>query len=290
MSQQDVLHRFLFEELGIRGLWVRLAKSWQTAQLHQKSSIEVQLQLGQALTAVVLLSSTIKFKGSLILQAQGDGAIKTLVAQATHDRKIRGLVIGKETGQAGNFQNMFGDGRLVITVSPDNASTYQGIVPLTGDNLATVLENYFIHSEQLNTKLWLFADTGQTTGLLIQELPSQQNDNTGWDRIAILADTVTGRELQTLDCEDMLYRLFNEEKVRLYDAEAVTFDCSCSRLKIENALRLIGREELDSVLKERGHIEVNCEFCNKQYRFDPIDVEHLLRQSITPPNDPELRH
>lgn len=290
MPQQDVLHRFLFEELGIRGLWVRLAQSWQTAQLHQKAPVDVQLQLGQALTAAVLLSATIKFNGSLILQAQGNGAIKTLVAQATHDRKIRGLVIANNSIHTDNFQKLFGDGRLVITVAPDKANTYQGIVPLTGDNMAMVLENYFIHSEQLNTKLWLFADTGQTSGLLIQELPSHLNDNTGWERVAMLANTVTEHELQALDCEEMLYRLFHEEKVRLYDSEVVTFDCSCSRLKIENALRLIGREELDGVLNERGQIEVNCEFCNKQYRFDRIDVEHLLRQAITPPNDPELRH
>lgn len=290
MPQQDVLRRFLFEELDVRGLWVSLSSSWQTTKQHQHCPDAVQLQLGQALSAVVLLSATIKFNGAMILQAQGDGLIKTLVAQATHDRKIRGLIRSSDVVPVGSLQQMFGEGRLVLTVDSKNAHPYQGIVPLQGDNLAEALEAYFAQSEQLSTRLWLFANETQATGLLLQELPTQSNDKTNWERIAMLASTVTEREILELDCEKLLYRLFNEEKVRLFDTEPIEFDCSCSRPKIENALRMMGREELESVLHERGHIEVNCEFCNKHYQFDRIDVEQLLLREQNIPADSHMKH
>lgn len=289
-KQDDVLRRFLFEDLGVRGLWVRLSSSWQTAQQHQQTSADVQLQLGQALTAVVLLSSTIKFKGSLILQVQGDGSIRTLVAQATDDRKIRGLVRGASDIKTDSLKSIFGEGRLVITVSSVTANPYQGVVPLMGKNLATALESYFLQSEQLNTRLWLFADSTRTTGILLQELPSELRQKADWEHIEMLANTITEQEVQDLDCEEVLYRIFNQEKIRLYDAENVEFSCSCSRLKIENTLRILGREELESVLNERSQIEVNCEFCNKHYRFDQVDVEQLLRTDLAGPADPDQRH
>ncbi|NOS74299.1 MAG: Hsp33 family molecular chaperone HslO [Methyloglobulus sp.] len=290
MSQQDILRRFMFEDVGIRGLWISLSTSWQTARQHQHCAENVQLQLGQALTAVALLSATIKFNGSMILQAQGDGPLKTLVAQATHDRKIRGLIRGSDTVSMGSLQEMFGEGRLVLTVSPANGQPYQGIVPLQGVNLAAALETYFAQSEQLNTRLWLFANETQASGLLLQELPSQLNDKADWERIEMLASTVTEHEMLELDCEELLFRLFNEEKVRLFDAEPVEFDCSCSRIKIENALRMLGRQELESVLQERAQIEVNCEFCNKYYRFDRIDVEQILRSGKNISTDAQTRH
>ena len=290
MTQHDVLHRFLFEELGIRGLWVRLEDSWQAVQQHQQASGEAQLQLGQALSAAVLLSSTIKFNGSLILQAQGEGPLRALVAQVTHDRKIRGLVRCNDGLNAGTLQDMFGEGRLVITISSENAKPYQGIVALLGKNLASALENYFAQSEQLNTRLWLFADTHRTSGLLLQELPSQLSNRDDWERIEMLASTVTEQELQVLGCEELLFRLFHEEKLRLYDGEPVIFECACSRAKIENALRLLGRAELEDVLNERGTIEVNCEFCNHHYAFDRIDVEQLLHLTAAHSANSELRH
>jgi len=290
MTQHDLIRRFLFEELGVRGLWVRLENSWQNAQHHQTCPANVQLQLGQALTAVVLLSSTIKYNGSMILQVQGDGSLRMLVAQATHDRKIRGLVRSDDKVVGGSIHEMFGNGRLVITVTSDNAQPYQGVVPLQGDNLAAVLETYFAQSEQLNTRIWLVADETRTSGLLLQELPSQVNDKADWERIEMLANTVTEQELQELECEELLYRLFNEEKVRLYDGECVEFSCSCSRAKIENTLRLLGRQELESVLHERGVIDVNCEFCNQHYQFDKIDVEQLLLLNINPIAGSNSRH
>ena len=289
MIEQDFLRRFLFEELGIRGEWVKLTTSWQAAKQHQQGSQNVQQQLGQALAAVVMLSATIKFNGSMILQAQGNGDFKTLVAQSTHDRKIRGLIRSNDHVPVGSLETMFGQGQLVLTIDSDNAQPYQGIVPLQGRNLAAALQTYFDQSEQLKTRLWLFANNTYAAGLLLQELPAQGSNKADWARIEILANTVTEQELLELDCEHLLYRLFNEEKVRLFDAEPVEFHCACSRQRIERTLRAIGREELEDILQERGSIEVNCEFCNEQYLFDKIDVETLLLQESVA-NQSESRH
>ena len=289
MIEQDLLHRFLFEDLGIRGEWVKLTTSWQAAKQHQQGPQNAQLQLGQALAAVVMLSATVKFKGSMILQAQGDGDFKALVAQSTHDRKIRGLIRSNDHVPTGSLETVFGQGRLVITIEPDNAQPYQGIVPLQGKNLAAALQTYFEQSEQLKTRIWLFANETHAVGLLLQELPAQNNDQADWERIEILASTVTEQELLELDCENLLYRLFNEEKVRLFDAEPVEFKCTCSRSRVERTLRALGEEELKDILQEQDTIEVDCEFCSQHYVFDRVDVETLLSQeNVTNPS--ETRH
>jgi len=280
MKEQDVLRRFLFEELGIRGEWVKLTQSWQQAKSHQQGDETIQQQLGQALVAVVMLSATIKFKGSMILQTQGDGHIQTLVAQSTEDKKIRGLVRARENAPTNAQDNLFGQGQLVLTVTSDNNQPYQGIVPLQTSNLAASLEMYFAQSEQLKTRLWLFANETDAAGLFIQELPEQERasvyDHDAWDRIEILANTITSQEILDLDAEDLLLRLFHEEQVRLFDAEPVEFYCRCSRQLIEKTLRAMGRAELEDILQEQGAIEVDCEFCGKHYSFDQVDVEAIL--------------
>ena len=289
MLEQDLLRRFLFEDLGVRGEWVKLTTSWQAAKQHQQGSQNAQLQLGQALAAVVMLSATVKFNGSMILQAQGNGDFKTLVAQSTHDRKIRGLVRCNDHVPAGSLETLFGQGQLVLTIEPDNAQPYQGVVPLKGKNLAAALQTYFEQSEQLKTRLWLFANETHAVGLFLQELPSQNSSKADWERIEILADTVTEQELLELDCENLLYKLFNEEKVRLFDAEPVEFRCACSRPRIQRTLRAMGKEELEDILREHGTIQVGCEFCSEQYLFDRVDVEILLSQESVA-NQSETRH
>lgn len=130
MTEQDVLRRFLFTELGVRGEWVKLTQSWQAAKQNQFEDQQALLQLGQALAAVVMLSATIKYRGSMILQVQGNGAFRTLVAQSTHERVIRGLIRSNGEVAQGSLAEMFGQGRLVLTIEPDNAEPYQGIVSL----------------------------------------------------------------------------------------------------------------------------------------------------------------
>jgi molecular chaperone Hsp33 len=290
MTEHDLLRRFMFEDIGVRGLWVKLSQSWLATKKHQPCNESVEMQLGEALTAVVLLSATIKFNGSLILQAQGSGPLQTLVAQATHDRKIRGLIKHNNLVKKGSLEQMFGDGKLAITISANSHQSYQGVVPLEGYNLASALEAYFTQSEQLSTRLWLFADDNRAAGLLLQELPSDLSNKNDWDRVTLLADTITENELLELDCEHLLFRLFNEESVRIFQGEPITYECTCSRAKIENALRIVGHDELKTLLKERHQIEVNCEFCNKLYRYDTIDIEQLFLSDNSKTSYSKTRH
>lgn len=292
MKQQDCLRRFLFEEHGVRGEWVRLQDSWQQAKQHQVLVNDaVESQLGQALAAVVLLSATIKFNGSMIMQIQGSGEVTALVAQSSNDRKIRGLVRSEASVSGTNLKQMIGEGgRLVLTVESDTGEPYQGIVGVVENTLAEVLKTYFAQSEQLDTCLWLFANNTHAAGLFIQELPSEKKDKADWERIEMLANTVTAEEMLTLDCEGLLYRLFNEEKVIVYEPEAVEFKCNCSRQKIGGTLSAMGRSELEAILQERDDIEVDCQFCGAQYRFDKIDVENLLTNSVVDDNNSPTRH
>lgn len=292
MKQHDSLRRFLFEEYGVRGEWVRLQDSLQLAKQHQVlANDNVDRQLGEALAAVVLLSATIKYQGNLIMQFQGSGELKALVAQSSNERKIRGLVRSETEVTATNLKAMLGDaGRLVITVESENAEPYQGIVGVEEDSLAGVLAGYFNQSEQLNTRLWLFANHTQAAGLFIQEIPGETQGENHWQHIEMLANTVTAEEMFTLDCEVLLHRLFNEEKVRLYEPQDVEFKCGCSRAKISGTLAALGRSELEAVLRERDDIEVDCQFCGAQYKFDKIDVETLLSLPIVDDSQPPTRH
>jgi molecular chaperone Hsp33 len=284
MSEYDSFQRFLFEDLGIRGELVRLDASWQAVRERRAYPPTVEAQLGQALAAALLLSATIKFQGSLILQAQSSGPLQTLVAQATHRRTIRGLAHWRGDVAGHTLDEIYGDGRLVLTIQNEGAAEpYQGIVALEGANLAEAIQTYFSRSEQLATRLWLAADGQRAAGLFIQELPSQQRDPEDWERIAFLAETVTDSELLHLPSEQLLYRLFNEETVRLFEPESVAFRCGCSRERIEGVLLAMGRAEMESIVHEQGSVDVDCDFCNRHYRFDSIDVGALFTQQIKVP-------
>lgn len=289
MKEQDQLRRFILEDLGVRGEWVKLGDSWRQSIEHQHASALINEQLGQALAAVTMLSAIIKFKGSMILQAQGAGAIRTLVAQSSDERNIRGLVRCNENVDKASFEELFGQGQLVLTIESENNAPYQGVVPLLGKNLGEALETYFSQSEQLSTRVWLVADQNVAAGLLLQELPGQKGNKEDWERIEMLAQTVTDQELLELDCEPLLYRLFNQEKVRVFEPEPVAFRCACSRNKIENTLRTLGRDDLEEILQTQGIVDVNCEFCGRKYQFDRVDVEGLLAE-IAVAHAAETRH
>lgn len=284
MKEQDFLRRFLFEDANVRGVWVNLSAAWQEAKAHQHGSKLAIHTLGEALAAVSMLSAMIKFDGSLILQAQGDGDVKTLVAQASNERKIRGLVRCEGVVTQGDLEALFGQGRLVLTIDAGGSHPYQGVVPLQGRHLANALEVYFLQSEQLKTRLWLFANEQHAAGLLLQELPAEQTNGDDWQHIEMLANTITEQEMLSLDCETLLYRLFHEEVVRVFDAESLSFQCACSKTRIERTLQAMGREELDDLLATLGMIEVGCEFCGRHYQFDKIDVELLFKETANQSN------
>ncbi len=287
MSNRDSLHRFVFSTHGVRGELVQLDASYR-AVLHERNyPRQIAEQLGESLAAVSLLSATIKFRGSLILQIQSRGPLHTLVAQATHAGTIRGLGRWDAERQLAEDEPLYGDGRLVITLEPEQGEPYQGIVGLQNQRLADSLETYFEKSEQLDTRLWLAANGETAVGLLLQALPGQDTEASHWQSLSLLGDTVTRDELLTLDAETLLYRLFHEQGVRLLDSSPVAFRCHCSEARIANALRVFERSELDQILHEEGRISVDCEFCNKHYAFDSVDLEALLSETVTAAPPPQ---
>jgi len=304
------LHKFLFEGLPVRGMLVRLTDSWQEV-LKRRESIgahppELRALLGEMAAAAVLMQSNIKFNGALVLQVFGDGPVKLAVAEVQPDLSFRATakVVGEVPpgAQLEAMLNVHGQGRCAITLDPKDKfpgqQPYQGIVPLHGDQreplqlLSQVLEHYMLQSEQLDTKLVLAANDGIAAGLLIQRLPVQGEGNLGakneddiglsdaYNRISILASTLTAEELLTLDADTILRRLFWEETVRRFEPQigdtGPKFACTCSRVRVGAMLKNLGREEIDSIVAERGDVEIGCEFCGLQYHFDTVDVGELF--------------
>ena len=287
-TNKDHLSRFLFEELGVRGEIVSLDASFQAAlALHQYPAVVAE-QLGQVLAASVLLSATLKFDGSLILQIQGDGPISMLVAQSSNQHTVRGLALWDGEVEAGNLASLFGDGRLVLTIKPTKGKAYQGIVSLEGDSLSDALESYFAQSEQLKTRLWFAVNADKAVGLLVQELPAGAGQQADWERVEMLANTITDNELLSLPSNDVIHRLFHEESIRLYQPQTVIFKCDCSREKVEAGLLTVGQAELLSLIKEKGSVETHCDFCNKHYHFDAVDIEQLFSDGKT--GGSQVRH
>lgn len=275
--QSDTLHRFLFEHAPIRGERVHLDASWcSVMERHDYPPLLRQL-MGELTAAAVLLAATLKLDGSLVLQIQGNAAIKLLVVECSGDLKLRATA--KWEGELqGSLSELFGDGRFIITLVQQNGKpAYQGIVELAGDSISEILQNYMSRSEQLETRLWLAVDEHSASGMLLQKLPDQaEGDSDAWSRFTQLADTLHEEELMQLPAETLLHRLFHEEDVRLFEAQPVFFHCSCTRDNVGQMLRMFGLEEVESILTERQTIEVYCEFCNHRYEFDKVDAAQLF--------------
>ncbi len=277
-DDHDTLQRFLFEHLPVRGELVRLDATWQAVQQRHDYPAVLRQAMGELMAAAALLAATLKLKGSLILQIQGHGPLSLLVVEASGDLAMRATAKWRDDLPEGGFRELVGDGRFVIILDPrDGKQTYQGIVPLQGDSVAEILQNYMTRSEQLESRLWLAADATRAAGLLLQKLPErtgQESDD--WDRLGHLAATLSARELLLLPARDILRRLFHEDDLHLFDPQPVSFRCGCSKASVANMLRMLGREEVRAILAERGEIEVHCDFCNRRYAFDAVDAEQLF--------------
>jgi len=278
MKSPDTLQRFLFEDNAIRGELVHLDTSFKAIRDHHAYPAPVRSLLGQALAASALLSASIKSHDSLILQSRGSGPVHLVVAQCTSDRSLRGLARWSEPVVTGSLRDLCGQGHMAITIDPGRGrERYQGMVEMSGHTLADALEAYFAQSEQLATRLWLACDGHVAAGMLLQRLPGEAVDSDAWERVNHLAATITDMELLQLSVQEVRHRLFHQEDVRIFEAERTTFRCTCARDTIEAVLRSLGRREVKDLLAKDGEIAVTCEFCNHRYRFDPVDVERLLR-------------
>jgi molecular chaperone Hsp33 len=224
-----------------------------------------------------------------------------MLAQCSSELGVRAVARYREAHEARDLAALSGEGNLTVTLENDDLSQrYQGVVPLSGERLADCLREYFEASEQLPTRLWLHATAKGASGLLLQrlsddsvqartgavrraQLPAPEEIEDAWRRVQLLGDTLRGEELQTLSDREILRRLFHEDDVRLFESAPVYFRCRCSRERVIGMLRSLGAEEIRSVLAERGEVEVRCDFCNKAYHFDPVDVEQVF--AATPAAD-----
>lgn len=310
------LHKFVFEGLPVRGMLVRLTDAWQEIlQRHRDAGgypAAVTELLGEMTAAATLMQANIKFNGALIMQIMGDGPVKLAVAEVQPDLSLRATatVVGEVAADAplSHMVNATNQGRCAITLDPKDRlpgqQPYQGVVPLFGDRreklekLSEVIEHYMLQSEQLDTRLVLAADDKMAAGLLIQRLPLQGEGNLArqsgardedqigvnedYNRIAILASSLKREELLGLDADTILHRLFWEENLRRFEPltgeQGPRFACTCSRERVSGMLRSLGRDEVESILAEQGQVEVGCEFCGAQYRFDPVDAAQVFLQ------------
>lgn len=289
----DNLQKFLFDNAPVRGELVELSDTWQQVLARRTYPPAVRTMLGQMLAAAALLSANLKFNGVIVMQIHGDGPVKLLVVECDAQLRLRATAKITEGALVPDdatlplLVNVHGQGRFVITLDPKDKlpgqQAYQGIVPLDGDCVATVIENYMLRSEQLDTRLWLAADGQVARGLLLQKLPNHGgteapvgDELATWDRSVMLASTLKEEELLSTDIETLMRRLFWEETIRVFDPLHPLFDCSCNRDKVGNMLRMLGRAEIDEAIVELGKLEIDCDFCGQHYEFDKVDCAQLF--------------
>ena len=290
----DSIRRFIFERYPVRGFVVHLDRSWRAVREHSGYPSAVQQLLGEAMVSATLLAATLKFEGTLTLQLQGPGPVHLLVAQCTDRHAIRGVARYRDWPASSTdsqaVQHLAGAGRLCVSIASDSdPAGYQGVVPLAGGSLAASLETYFASSEQLPTRLWLAAEVDHAAGFLLQRVPDHERaaglapvaaDDVDelWNRVGHLASTLRSRELLDVEEARLLKRLFAEDDIRLFAPTPVFFQCRCSHERVIGILRSLGEAEVQSVLTERGSVEVRCEFCNRAYTFDAVNCAEFFRE------------
>ena len=270
----DQLHVFLFERFAVRGALVQLSDAWQAIRRLRDYPLVLERLLGESVVAAALLSSTLKRStGSLLIQFQGQGPVRLLVAECASDFALRCTARWEGALSAAPLGALFGNGHCAITVgSGDGRPLYQGIVPLESPTLTEALEHYMERSEQLETRIWLFASGEHAGGLLLQRVPqSPDADGEDFNRTVHFGATLRAEEVYALPAPTLLRRLFPEDDVRLFSGRALRFRCSCTRERVRNMLIMLGRGEVEHIIAEQGQVEVTCEFCNQAYRFQPSE-------------------
>lgn len=294
--KSDCLQRFLFDNAAIRGEWINLQETWQEVQSRREYPAAIRRALGEMMGAAALLTSTVKIKGRLVLQIKSQGPVSLMMVECTSNNTLRAFAQWEGDIQDNmGLQALTGEGTLAITIEVEGAKQpYQGVVSVQGDSIAETLETYFAHSEQLATKIWLYANEHNVAGLFLQQLPSEeagkQAAEEDWSRISQLAATVTDEELLTLEIETLLHRLFHEEQVRLFEPAELRFACTCSRERVAETISMLGQEEAEQIIDAEGGIEVACEFCNEHYHFDKVDVAEIFTETVSAESDPDTLH
>ncbi|KGP64316.1 heat-shock protein [Legionella norrlandica] len=281
MKEADTLQRFIFENANIRGEIVHIEKTFQSIMKQHDYPPMVKNLLGEALVSCLLLTSSIKFKGNLSLQFQGDERLSLLLVQCDHDLNIRGFAKFKEGLEISDYASAFLQGRMAITINQYNQTqSYQSLIPIQSTSMSENLMSYFAQSEQIATRVWLAVNEEMAAGMLLQLMPGQDTIQREqfWEYAIQLGQTVTEGELLTIDNQTLLYRLYHETELRIFESRPTNFQCRCNEDKMKQVISILGEEEAKELIKEKGIIEITCDFCNQKYIFDAIDVTMLFHK------------
>jgi len=279
--QQDLLHRYLFNELDVRGELVQIENAYNEMIADHNYPDPVKALLGELLVATCLLTATLKFEGEIAVQLQGDGPVKYAVINGDDKQNMRGIARLQSEITGTTVKELIGQGYMVITITPEKGERYQGIVPLEHDTLSKCIESYFEQSEQLKTRLWFATDTtegsAKACGLFLQVLPvDKQKSIEDFAHLEALSNTIKNEELLHLDANTVLTRLYHEDNPRVFEPQAIKFKCGCSRDKTITALVNIGQEELLKDVAEKGSVNINCHYCLKEYIFNEQDIKSIF--------------
>lgn len=281
MKESDTLQRFIFEQAPIRGEIVHVEKTFQTIMSQRPYPPEVKRLLGEAMVSCLLLASSIKFQGSINLQFQGDSRFSLLLVQCDHEFNIRAMAQYTDSEEPVDYAAAFLEGKMMITINQDNQTqAYQSMVPINSLAISDILMDYFAQSEQITTRVWLAVNDSMAAGMLLQLMPGQEDSQQReafWEYAVQLGQTVKEDELLSISNETLLYRLYNETDLRLFESRPTQFKCRCSVDKMKQVIKVIGEKEALELLKARKEIEVTCEFCNQHYGFDAIDVAVIFQ-------------
>jgi len=288
MSQFNVLNRYLFTGAHARGELVQLSSSFKNIIKNHNYPAGVERLLGELLSATCLLTATLKFEGDITVQLQGDGPVGYMSVSGNNKQEMRGIAKMVEETSAETLKTLIGKGTMIITIRPDVGEAYQGVVALDKDNLADCLAHYFEVSEQIPTKIWLFSDTEQqlTAGALVQLLPDgdgsienkadQEND---FEHLCQLTNTIKSEEIFSLEAEALLYRLYHQQQVNIFDPQPVSYVCGCSADKCLSAISQIEPSEIKSILAEQGKISMTCDYCVTTYDFDELSLQSFITKT-----------
>ncbi len=281
MKETDTLQRFMFEHASIRGEIAHVDDTYKTIMHQRPYPPVVKRLLGEALISCLMLAGSIKFEGEVSLQFHGDKRLPLLLVQCDHELHIRAFAKYQEDSETVDYANAFLEGKMILSINQyKQTQTYQSVVPILSTSMGENLTHYFAQSEQVASQVWLAVNDDTAAGMLIQLMPGQntQQREEFWEYAVQLGQTISEHELLTLDNTTILHRLYHETELRLYSARPVSFQCRCSHEKMKQALTVLGEEDMLALLKERGNIEISCDFCNQQYVFDPIDITLLFRK------------
>lgn len=280
MKQSDFLQKFIFEDANVRGNIVRISNTYKTILNQHPYPPIIKKLLGEALVSCILLTSSIKFEGEVTLQFHGDKRLPLLIVQCTDQLAVRACVKYQENlSNEKDFNSAFLEGKMVLTINQYNKTqAYQSVVPIKSTSMSENLMEYFAQSEQISTKVWFAVNEESAAGILLQLMPGENSieKEQFWEYAVHIGQTITEDELLSLNNETILYRLYHEVKVRLFEPQGVNFSCKCTPEKMKQVLKVLGKEDLEKLLTEQEQIEVSCDFCNNKYFFDAIDVAMLF--------------